>query len=71
MRTNKQKLLLASKIFGVIIAVLLIGFLLFRNELLNQAIDKASTTMKLEYNSDFAIKEARHHTCSTQLRHYF
>lgn len=58
MRTNKQKFLLASKIFGIVIALLLIGFLVFRDELLDQAIDKVSTTMKLEYNSDFAIKEA-------------
>jgi hypothetical protein len=58
MRTNKQKLLLASKIFGIVIALLLIGFLVFRDELLDQAIDKVSTTMKLEYNSDFAIKKA-------------
>lgn len=58
MKTNKQKLLLASKILGIVIAVLLIGFLFFRDELLDQAIDKASTTMKLEYNSDFAIKNA-------------
>ena len=58
MRTNKQKLLLASKILGIVIVVLLIGFLIFRNELLNQAIDKVSTTMKLEYNSEFAIKKA-------------
>ncbi|CAN1574748.1 Glycosyl transferase, family 51 [Flavobacteriaceae bacterium] len=58
MRTNKQKLLLASKILGIVIVVLLIGFLAFRNELLNQAIDKVSTTMKLEYNSEFAIKKA-------------
>lgn len=58
MRTNKQKFLLASKIFGIVIALILIGFLVFRDELLDQAIDKVSTTMKLEYNSDFAIKEA-------------
>ncbi|HKO75738.1 MAG TPA: transglycosylase domain-containing protein, partial [Flavobacterium sp.] len=58
MRTNKQKLLLASKILGIVIAVLLIGFLVFRNELLDQAIDKASATMKLEYNSEFTIKKA-------------
>ena len=49
---------MASKILGVVIAVLLIGFLVFRDELLDQAIDKVSTTMKLEYNSDFAIKKA-------------
>lgn len=58
MRTNKQKLLLASKIVGIVIALILIGFLVFRDELLDQAIDKVSTTMKLEYNSDFAIKKA-------------
>lgn len=58
MRINKQKLLLASKILGVLIAVLLIAFLLFRDELLDQAIDKASTTMKLEYNTDFSVKKA-------------
>jgi hypothetical protein len=58
MRTTKQKIVLTSKILGIVIAALLIGFLVFRNELLNQAIDKASTTMKLEYNSDFAVKKA-------------
>jgi hypothetical protein len=58
MRTNKQKWLLASKIAGVVIAVLLIGFLIFRDELLDQAIDKVAVTMKLEYNSDFAVKKA-------------
>lgn len=58
MRTNKQKFLLTSKILGIVIAILLIGFLVFRDELLDQAIDKVSTTMKLEYNSDFAIKKA-------------
>jgi hypothetical protein len=58
MRTNKQKLLLASQITGTIIAILLIGFLAFRNELLDQAVDKVSATMKLEYNSEFAIKKA-------------
>lgn len=58
MRTNKQKWLLACKIFAVVIAVLCIIFLIFRNELLNQAIDKVTTTMKLDYNSDFIVKEA-------------
>jgi len=58
MKTNKQKLLLASKIIGIVIALLLIGFLVFRDELLDQAVDKVSTTMKLEYNSEFAIKKA-------------
>jgi hypothetical protein len=58
MRTTKQKILLTSKIIGVVFILLIIGFLVFRNELLNQAIDKASTTMKLEYNSDFAVKKA-------------
>jgi hypothetical protein len=58
MRTNKKKLLLASKILGIVITVLLIGFLSFRDELLDQAIDKVSTTMKLEYNSDFVVKKA-------------
>lgn len=58
MRTHKQKLLLASKILGIVIAILLIGFLVFRDELLDQAIDKVSTTMKLEYNSKFSIKKA-------------
>jgi hypothetical protein len=58
MRTNKQKFLLASKILGIVIALLLIGFLVFRDELLDQAIDKAAVTMKLEYSSDFAVKKA-------------
>lgn len=58
MRTNKQKWLLASKITGVVIAMLLIGFLIFRDELLDQAIDKAAITMKLEYNSDFEVEKA-------------
>ncbi|WP_348798144.1 biosynthetic peptidoglycan transglycosylase [Flavobacterium adhaerens] len=58
MRTNKQKWLLASKIFGIFIAVIIIGFLVFRDELLDQAIDKTTTTMKLDYNSDFIVKKA-------------
>jgi len=58
MRTNKQKWVLASKIFGVVIVILLIGFLFFRNELLDQAIDKAAVTMKLEYNSEFHVKKS-------------
>ena len=58
MRTTKQKIFLASKILGVVFVILIIGFLFFRNELLNQAIDKVSTTMKLEYNSTFSIKKA-------------
>jgi hypothetical protein len=58
MRTTKQKIFLASKIFGICIVILVIVFLFFRNELLDQAIDKASTTMKLEYNSDFSVKKA-------------
>ena len=58
MRTNKQKLLLASKILGIVIAILLIGFLVFRDELLDQAIDKVAVTMKLEYNSEFTVKKA-------------
>ncbi|WP_281322911.1 transglycosylase domain-containing protein [Flavobacterium aestivum] len=58
MRTTKQKILLTSKIIGVVFILLIIGFLVFRNELLNQAIDKVSTTMNLEYNSSFVIKKA-------------
>lgn len=57
-RTDKQKLVLASKVLGIILAVLLGCFLLFRDELLDQAIDKTSATMKLEYNSDFTVKKA-------------
>ena len=58
MKTTKQKIFLASKILGVVFVILIIGFLFFRNELLNQAIDKVSTTMKLDYNSTFSIKKA-------------
>ncbi len=58
MRTTKQKIFLASKILGICIVVLVIVLLFFRNELLNQAIDKVSTKMQREYNSTFSVKKA-------------
>lgn len=58
MRTNKQKLLLAAKLFFAVILLLVVGFILFRDSLLHQAIDKVSTKMTQQYNSDFSVKKA-------------
>ncbi len=58
MRINKQKLLLAAKILLAVLLLLVGGFIFFRDSLLNQALDKVSTKMTQQYNSNFTVKKA-------------
>ena len=58
MRTNKQKLLLAAKILFAVLLIVVGGFIFFRDSLLNQALDKVSTKMTQQYNSNFTVKKA-------------
>ncbi|OOV29907.1 glycosyl transferase [Flavobacterium sp. LM5] len=58
MRTNKQKLLLALKVLAIVLLVTIGGFIFFRDTLLDQALDKVSTKMTQQYNSDFSVKKA-------------
>ena len=58
MRTNKQKLLLAAKILFAVLLLVVGGFIFFRDSLLNQALDKVSTKMTQQYNSNFTVKKA-------------
>lgn len=58
MHFNKKKLLLVLKIVAACILLLIAGFIIFRDTLLDQALDKASTTMTQQYNSTFSIKKA-------------
>ena len=58
MRTNKQKLLLAAKILLAVLLLVVGGFIFFRDSLLNQALDKVSTKMTQQYNSNFTVKKA-------------
>lgn len=58
MHFNKKKLLLVTKIVAASIVLLIAGFIIFRDTLLDQALDKASTTMAQQYNSTFSIQKA-------------
>jgi transglycosylase-like protein len=58
MRTRKQKIYLALKIVVAFILVVIASFFIFRNMLLEKAIERVSGKMAREYNSDFAVKKA-------------
>jgi len=58
MRTRKQKILLAAKIFVVFILLAIIGLFSFRDTLLQQIITKTATKMQTEYDSRFLVKKA-------------
>ena len=58
MKNTKQKILLFLKILTALIVVALISFFIFRESLLQQAIDQTTAKMKKDYNSTFIIKEA-------------
>lgn len=59
MRTRKQKLVLATKITAGIFVLLIVLFLVFRNTLLETAIERVSSKMERDYDSDFAVKKAK------------
>jgi hypothetical protein len=58
MRTRKQKIILAAKIFIGTFLMLIIALFVFRNMVLQQTIAKVSIKMELDYNSNFFVKKA-------------
>lgn len=57
-KTVKQKAVLAAKIAGVIVLLLVISYFAFRNMVLNKVIAKISEKTRTEYNSEFSVKKA-------------
>lgn len=57
-RTRKQKIFLALKIIIAFILVVIACFFIFRNMLLEKAIERVSGKMDREYNSTFTVKKA-------------
>lgn len=58
MKTQKQNIILATKILFVLFTTIIIAFYLFRDAVLQQTIAKVSHEMKMGYNSTFTIKKA-------------
>lgn len=58
MKTGKQKMILLLKVVVVLLLLLAIGFFVFRDSILQQAIKKASTKIEQKYNSNLSIKKA-------------
>jgi len=58
MRTTKQKAILAAKIAGVLFVLFIGTFFIFRNSILEKAIEKVTSKMETDYNSKFSIKKA-------------
>ncbi|RTY88184.1 biosynthetic peptidoglycan transglycosylase [Flavobacterium sp. RSP15] len=58
MKTQKQNIILATKILFVLFTTIIIAFYLFRDAVLQQTIAKVSHEMKMDYNSTFTIKKA-------------
>jgi len=58
MRTRKQKILLAAKIFVAFILLVIIGLFSFRETLLQQIIAKTATKIQTDYDSTFLVKKA-------------
>ena len=54
MKTTQQRIILALKLIGVLLSVLVTCFLIFRNELLNQAIH--SGKLKVAENPEVEVK---------------
>ena len=59
MRTFKQKAILAAKITGMLLIVLVIAWFIFRNNLLQAAIAKAGEKVQTDYNSKFSVRDAK------------
>ncbi|AWI25321.1 transglycosylase domain-containing protein [Flavobacterium pallidum] len=57
-RTRKQKIYLALKIIAALILVVIACFFIFRDALLQKAIQKVSVKMDTEYHSTFVVKKA-------------
>ncbi|MFV8464159.1 transglycosylase domain-containing protein [Flavobacterium sp. LB1P62] len=58
MKTGKQKIILATKILGVLFVALIVAFYIFRDAVLQQTIAKVSNEMEVDYNSIFSVKKA-------------
>lgn len=58
MEISKRKIILSVKIIAVVVLVLLVGFYVFRNAILQQTIARISNKMETKYNSSFTIKKA-------------
>ncbi|WP_016990150.1 transglycosylase domain-containing protein [Flavobacterium sp. ACAM 123] len=58
MKTGKQKIILLLKVLTVFLTLIAIGFFVFRDSILQQAIEKASTKIEQKYNSELSIKKA-------------
>lgn len=58
MKTGKQKIILLLKVFVAFLLLIAIGFFVFRDSILQQAIEKASTKIEQKYNSNLSIKKA-------------
>ena len=58
MKTGKQKMILLLKVIVLLLLLLAIGFFVFRDSILQQAIEKASTKIEQKYNSNLSIKKA-------------
>jgi len=59
MRTRKQKIILAAKIFSVVFVLGLVAVFVFRDALLQKAIARVTTKMDRDYNSTLSIKKAQ------------
>ncbi|KIO50580.1 transglycosylase domain-containing protein [Flavobacterium hibernum] len=58
MKFPKQKIYKALLILASVLVVLFLGFYIFRDSLLKQAIVKVTNKMNTEYNSTFSVKSA-------------
>ncbi|TDE06691.1 transglycosylase domain-containing protein [Flavobacterium hiemivividum] len=58
MNTTKQKIIIVLKSLAVFLLLIAIGFYVFRDYLLQQAIEKTSTKIEQQYNSNLTVKNA-------------
>lgn len=58
MKSRNQKIVLTIKILSLVLIIITIGVLAFRNTILEQLIAKITHKANTEYNSDFTIKNA-------------
>jgi hypothetical protein len=57
-KTIKQKAILAVKIAGILVVLLIISYFAFRNAVLHQVIAKIQDKTQADYNSTFSVKES-------------
>ncbi len=58
MRTRKQKIVLGAKILSIVLVLLLVLMIVFRDALLQKAISVITHKLDREYDSSFTIKKA-------------